>query len=127
MSNETRKFVASAFMLILLVALMGVLVFWAIPPANRDLFITILSVLLGAGAAAIPNLFGDQKGEVTALKGEVADLRQELDIVRTQYNEVKAQYDSIVAMLIKRHVVDGEGIEIQPQPPAPYGTERNDA
>jgi hypothetical protein len=110
MTNETRKFIASAFMLILLVALMGALVFWAIPPANRDLIITILAVLLGAGAAAIPNLFGDQKGEVAALKNRIASLEQQQEVLLARYQEVKMSYDKITDMLIQRHVVDAEGI-----------------
>lgn len=109
MSAETRKFIASAFMLLLLVALMAVLVFQAIPQANRDLFITILSVLLGAGAAAIPNLFGDQKGEVTALKQRIATLEAQHEVLLARYEEVKLSHDRLTEMLIQRHVVTGEG------------------
>lgn len=112
MANETRKFIASAFMLVLLVGLMGALVFWAIPPANRDLIITILSVLLGAGAAAIPNLFGDQKSEVAALKSRISALESQAEVLLARYNEVKESHDRLTAMLIQRHVVEAEGIEL---------------
>jgi hypothetical protein len=110
MTSETRKFVASAFMLVLLVVLMAALVLWSIPPANRDLVITILSVLLGAGAAAIPNLFGDQKGEVTGLRTRIAVLEEQYNIVTAQYLESKRSLDEITAMLVQRHVVNGYGI-----------------
>jgi hypothetical protein len=114
MTNETRKFIASAFMLLLLVGLMGALVFWAIPPANRDLVITILSVLLGAGASAIPNLFGDQKSEVHALRQRISSLEAQQEVLLARYEEVKLSHDRITSMLITRHVISADGISITP-------------
>jgi hypothetical protein len=119
MSNDTRKFIASGFLVVVLIALVAYLTFIPVPTANKDLVVTILGVLVGAGAAAIPNLVGDAKAETKQLQDEIASLRSELDIVRTQYSEVKVAYDQIVAMLIKRHVVDADGIEVS--------QERNDA
>jgi hypothetical protein len=113
MSSESRKFLASAFMLLLLVGIMVALTVYPIPKDNREIILTILAVLLGAGAAAIPNLFGDQKSEVTMLKSRIASLEQQQEVMMARYQEVKSSYDKITEMLIQRHVVEADGIKIE--------------
>ena len=113
MSSESRKFAASAFMLVLLVGLMAGLTTQEIPSSNRDLFVTLMSILVGAGAAAIPNLFGDQKGEVTALQERIANLETRHQTLTARYDEVKTAYDTLTAMLIDRHIVpEGHGDQV---------------
>ena len=43
---------------------------------------------------------------------EMEKMREELDALKIEYGVVKEQYDKIVGMLITRHVVDAQGIEI---------------
>jgi hypothetical protein len=113
MTNESRKFLASAFMLLLLVGIMVALTIYPIPKDNREIILTILAVLLGAGAAAIPNLFGDQKSEVAALKSRIVFLEHQQEIILARHEEVKNSYDKITEMLIQRHVVEADGIKIE--------------
>ena len=110
MSQENRRFIASGLMLVLMCALLYALVSVEIPQANRDLAITILAVLVGAGSAAIPNLFGDRDGEKDKLKGQVQSLEWQLSELQSAHNTLKAQYDTLTRMLIERHVVQGVGI-----------------
>ena len=62
--------------------------------------------------------FGDQKiSEATAKRWlmkdvEMEKMREELDALKIEYGVVKEQYDKTVGMLITRHVVDAQGIEI---------------
>ncbi len=113
MSSESRKFLASAALLLVLVLLVGYLTFIPVPSSNKDVIISILGVLVGAGAAAVPNLVGDPKSETKALQYQVNSLQAELDVVKAQYLTVKESYDRITDMLIKRHVVDADGIEVK--------------
>jgi hypothetical protein len=109
MSPETRKFLASGFLVTVLIALVGYLTFIPVPDTNKDLIITILGVLVGAGSAAIPNLVGDPKAETQELRERLDTLTAEFKAVEAKYNEVKRAYDEITAMLVQRHVVTGEG------------------
>ena len=43
---------------------------------------------------------------------EMEKMREELDALKIEYGVVEEQYDKIVGMLITRHVVDAQGIEI---------------
>jgi hypothetical protein len=113
MTPETRRFVASGVMLLLLLVLLLVLIGVDIPGANRDLVITVMAVLLGAGSAAIPNLFGDRDAEKDALQREVSNLRVELGELQTAHSLLRDQYDTIVSMLIERHVVEADGIRLR--------------
>ena len=61
--SKMDDFVWGPVMLILLVGLVGYLTFIPVPSDNKDLIITVMGVLLGGGAAAMPNLFGDKDTE----------------------------------------------------------------
>jgi hypothetical protein len=111
MGNDTRKFLASGFLVLVLIALVAYLTFIPVPPSNKELIITVIGVLVGAGSAAIPNLVGDPKSETEKLKKDLEFMRVELDVMRAQYNEVKTAYDTITKMLIERHVVLADGIQ----------------
>lgn len=106
---EYRKWLASVFMLVILVGLLVYLTFIPVPAANRDIIITLLAVLLGAGASAMPNLFGDRDAEKEALRAEIAEMRRDMEILAAKHQTLSEQHDRITNMLIQRHVVSGEG------------------
>jgi hypothetical protein len=112
-NSSTRRYIASAFMLAALFGLLAYLTYVPVPTANRELIVTLFAVLLGAGAAAVPNLFGEDKTETELLRREVDELKSQLEAMNAKYTEVKTAYDTIVKMLIERHVVDAKGIELE--------------
>ena len=63
--RDVLIWIASFMMLLLLVGLVAYLTFIPVPAENKELIITVLGVLLGGGAAAMPNLFGDKDGVTT--------------------------------------------------------------
>ncbi len=110
-SQELRRYTASAIWVILILALLGVLMVFKIPPENRDLSITIISVLVGATGTAFGNLFGSESAETRELKAKVQEQHEAISRLQAQYATVKDSYDRITSMLIQRHVVEAEGIE----------------
>ena len=115
-------------MLILLVGLVGYLTFIPVPSDNKDLIITVMGVLLGGGAAAMPNLFGDKDTETeklrervrvveAAMKDQKASHDIQIATLKAQNETIKTQFDQIVSMLVQRHVVQGIGIEYSETPP----------
>jgi len=104
-SKDVRQYIASGVFVALIVALMLFLTFIEIPTSNKDLIVSIISMFVGGLGVAMGKLFGDNDAEIDQLRAEMSELR-------VQYDTVKGQYDSIVRMLVERHVVNAEGIEI---------------
>jgi hypothetical protein len=107
---EIRRWLASLFMLLMLIGLLAFLTFIPVPTANRDIIITVLAVLLGAGSSAIPNLFGDKDAEKDTMRAEISELKQEIQILAAKYQTLADQHDKVTRMLIDRHIVHGNGI-----------------
>ena len=104
-NKDKRQYIASGIFIMLIVLLMLFLTFIEIPTSNKDLIVSIISMFVGGLGVAMGKLFGDNDAEIDQLKEEMSELR-------VQYDTVKGQYDSIVRMLVERHVVNAEGIEI---------------
>jgi len=104
-SKDARQYVASGIFVALVVLLMMFLTFIEIPTSNKDLIVSIISMFVGGLGVAMGKLFGDNDAEMDRM-------REELDTLKVEYGVVKDQYDKIVSMLITRHVIDAQGIEI---------------
>lgn len=106
---ENRRWLASALMLLILVGLLAYLTFIPVPESNRDIIITVLAVLLGAGSSAIPNLFGDRDAEKDVMQAEISELHNSIQVLTAKYETLSHQHDRITSMLIERHVVLNNG------------------
>ena len=104
-TKDVRQYIASGVFVALVVALMLFLTFIEIPTSNKDLIVSIISMFVGGLGVAMGKLFGDNDVEMEKM-------REELDALKIEYGVVKEQYDKIVGMLIARHAVDAQGIEI---------------
>ena len=104
-SKDARQYVASGIFVALVVSLMLFLTFIEIPTSNKDLIVSIISMFVGGLGVAMGKLFGDNDVEMEKM-------REELDTLKVEYGVVKDQYDKIVSMLITRHVIDAQGIDI---------------
>ena len=104
-NKDKRQYIASGIFIMLIVLLMLFLTFIEIPTSNKDLIVSIISMFVGGLGVAMGKLFGDNDVEMEKM-------REELDTLKIEYGVVKEQYDKIVGMLITRHVVDAQGIEI---------------
>ena len=105
-NKDTRQFMAAGVFVFLLVLLLCYLTFIPVPEANKDLIVTIMGVLVGGGAAAMPKLFGDTSDK------ETEQLKHRLIKMEVQHDVLKGEYDRLTEMLIKRHVIDKHGIDM---------------
>lgn len=94
-NKDLRTYVASGIFICLVVMLMLFLTYVPIPSGNKDLIVSIISMLVGGTGVAMGKLFGEKDSELDAL-------RLELDDLKTRYDVLKNEYDNIVAQLIKR-------------------------
>jgi len=109
----TRKdvlvYFASFFMLLMLVAILAYLTFIPVPTENKELIVTILGVLLGGAAAAMPNLFGSKDAETEKLRERVKASEAHIAVLEAQYASLKSSHDEMIRLLVERHVVTGVG------------------
>ena len=106
MSKEIRTFWAAAAFIVLVLCLGAVLIYIDIPAANKDLVVSIVSVLVGATGVAVAKVLGEEEGELGRVKSE-------LEKMRLEYSLLKSNYDTLMRMLIDRHVISAEGIVIK--------------
>lgn len=91
--------------------MLGVIAFFSfveVPDKNRDLIVAFSSMMVLGGTSALKHLFGDEDSRVTKLEAENDKLRAELYAAKTQL-------DRLTAMLVERHVIDGEGFAQAPR------------
>lgn len=98
----------SFIMLVILVGLIGYLTFIPVPDENKELVITVLGVILGGGAAAMPNLFSTNDAETEKLRIRIRYLEEQLTVVTEKYNDLNNRYELIVEMLINRHFIPSD-------------------
>jgi hypothetical protein len=93
--KDARTFVASGVFLFLVLLLMLFLTFIEIPIGNKDLIVSIISMLVGGTGVAMGKLFNDNDSENELLN-------KRLDDLTTRYDVLKNEYDHIVKMLVER-------------------------
>lgn len=106
--RQVMQFVASFVMLLLLVAIVAYFTYIPVPVGNKEVIITVLGVILGGGAAAMPNLFGDKDAETEKLKGRIRNLEEQLNVVLAKYQDVSERYESLISMLVSRHFIPND-------------------
>lgn len=111
MNTEIRKFVASGIFVVLLILMLLYLTFITVPADNKDLITTILGVLVGGAAAAMPNLFGSEDAEKEKLTDRIRSLERSYEVLKAEHVTLKNEYDRLTAMLINRHLVPENGEE----------------
>lgn len=104
-ARDKLIYIASFVMLAALFGLVAYLTFIPVPADNKDIIITILGVILGGGAAAMPNLFGDKDEETEKLKDRISSLESQLGIITAQYKDVSRRYETVLGMLVDRHFI----------------------
>lgn len=103
-----EKFAAFVFLL-LLVGMVAFLAFYVVPDQNRDVVMMIVGAIVAASTGALPKLFGVEDTEKEKLKERVRRLEESNAVLRSQYTALHEEHARLIAMLVERHVVTGEG------------------
>lgn len=103
-----EKFAAFLFLL-LLIGMIAFLTYVPVPEESRQVILIIIGGLMASAATALPRLFGSEDPEKADLKERLTKLERSYKDIKASYKTLKDNYDSLLTMLVKRHVVDGEG------------------
>lgn len=102
-NKDTRTYVASGVFIFLIILLMLFLTFVPIPTGNKDLIVSIISMLVGGTGVAMGKLFGNTDSELEELKLKYAELR-------VQHDTLQKEHDRLIALLVERHVINQQGV-----------------
>lgn len=106
-----EKFAAFLFLL-LLVGIIAFLTFVPVPDESRQVILIVIGGLMTAATQALPKLFGVQDDEKERLKAEADELKTRVRKLENEYAVLKENYDNLTKMLVERHVVTANGVEI---------------
>jgi hypothetical protein len=104
-NKELRTFWAASAFIILVLSLGAVLIYVEIPAANKDLCVSIISMLVGATGVAVGKLLGEEP------EGDAVKLREQLEESELRFATLKSVHQSMVQMLVDRHIIRQTGIE----------------
>ena len=104
-AKEHKKQVMAIGFVVLVLALMMFLTFVTIPSGNKDIIVSIISMIVGGLGLALARLFGERDEEVD-------ELRKELEDLRVRYEVLKSSYDDIVGQLVRRIDIGALGAEL---------------
>ncbi len=104
-NKELRTFYAASAFIVLVLALGAVLIYVEIPAANKDLCVSIISMLVGATGVAVGKLLGEEP------EGSAIKLREQLEESELRFATLKSVHQSMVQMLVDRHIIRQTGIE----------------
>lgn len=100
--DNAMQWWAAAALTCALFGMTAFLTYETIPEANSGAINMVLGAILSASVLATSKLFGDKKTE---------KLEAQLKELRIEYNTLKREHDQLIAMLVKRHVVEGSGLK----------------
>ena len=101
-NKDTRTYVASGIFLLLVIMLMLFLTFIEIPSSNKDLIVSIISMLVWGTGVAMWNLFWAPDEELELVRKELAILQKSYNRLDSKYTTLKSEYDRITEMLVNR-------------------------
>ena len=89
-NKEIRHYVGAAGVFILVVGLMLFLAFNDIPQSNKDIFVSIIGMIVGSLSVVIYTIIGKNPDEVNALQQKVESLQSLADTMEKRNDQVEA-------------------------------------
>ena len=103
--------IAALVFLVILIGLVAFLTFVPLPVGSEKVILMIIGGLMTTAAVALPKLFGVDDPEKENFKKRVVALEAQLAVTEAHLSTLQAEHRNLVALLIERHVVKGEGFE----------------
>ena len=101
-NKDKRQYVAAGVFMMLVIMLMLFLTYIKIPVDNKDLVVSIISMLVGRSSIATDTLFGGHDTQFEELKKRIDDLERENALIQADRRVIKEEYDQIVKLLVGR-------------------------
>lgn len=106
-SKEIRHYVGAAGVFILVVALMLFLAYNDIPQSNKDIFVSIIGMIVGSLSVVIYTIIGKNPDEVNSLQQKVESLQSLADTMEKRNDQLEAMIIQLQREIISKLSVVG--------------------
>jgi predicted urease superfamily metal-dependent hydrolase len=106
-SKEIRHYVGAAGVFILVVALMLFLAYNDIPQSNKDIFVSIIGMIVGSLSVVIYTIIGKNPDEVNSLQQKVESLQSLADTMEKRNDQLEAMIIELQREIISKLSVVG--------------------
>jgi hypothetical protein len=113
LNRDKRQYVAAGVFMFLVICLLMFLTYIDIPSQNKDLIVSIVSMLVGRSSSAMDKLFGDTDTERDKLIARVDSLERAITIKTAEFDVIKGENDKLMRMLAGRIAVVADVLEDQ--------------
>lgn len=88
-TKDVRHYIGAAGVFLLVVGLLLFLSFFEIPSDNKDIFVSIVGMIVGSLSVVIFTIIGKNPDEVNSLKGKVEALQATLDSMEVRNDQLE--------------------------------------
>lgn len=106
-NKDLRHYVGAAGVFILVVALMLFLAYNDIPSANKDIFVSIIGMIVGSLSVVIYTIIGKNPDEVNSLQNKVESLQSLADTMEKRNDQLEAMIIELQREIISKLSVVG--------------------
>ncbi|QDP58486.1 MAG: hypothetical protein Unbinned6046contig1000_55 [Prokaryotic dsDNA virus sp.] len=106
-NKDLRHYIGAAGVFILVVALMLFLAYNDIPSANKDIFVSIIGMIVGSLSVVIYTIIGKNPDEVNALQQKVESLQSLADTMEKRNDQLEAMIIELQREIISKLSVVG--------------------
>lgn len=105
--KNLRHYVGAAGVFLLVVALMLFLAYNDIPSANKDIFVSIIGMIVGSLSVVIYTIIGKNPDEVNSLQNKVESLQSLADTMEKRNDQLEAMIIELQREIISKLSVVG--------------------
>jgi len=106
-NKDLRHYAGAAGVFILVVGLMLFLAFNDIPSANKDIFVSIIGMIVGSLSVVIYTIIGKNPDEVNSLQNKVESLQALADTMEKRNDQLEAMIIELQREIISKLSVVG--------------------
>jgi len=106
-NKDLRHYIGAAGVFILVVALMLFLAYNDIPSANKDIFVSIIGMIVGSLSVVIYTIIGKNPDEVNTLQQKVESLQSLADTMEKRNDQLEAMIIELQREIISKLSVVG--------------------
>jgi Co/Zn/Cd efflux system component len=111
--KELRHYIGAAGVFILVVALLLFLSYETIPQENKDIFVSIIGMIVGSLSVVIFTIIGKNPEEVNELKAKCEGLQASADIMEKRNDQLENMVITLQQDIIKKLSIVGARFELK--------------
>ena len=114
-NKDKRQYAAASVFVLMVIFLLLFLTYIDIPSQNKDLIVSIVSMLVGRTSGALDKLFGDVDTERDVLIQRVEALEHANEVKAAEFRVIKEENDQLLRLLVGRIDIGAKELKEPPK------------